>query len=68
MTSSDDEYGQASSGNHLGNVNNTNSRRMNSNSNQPYSSSSGTELRLLLTSRDAGAVIGMWTKLVWLGK
>ncbi|CAF0903312.1 unnamed protein product [Adineta steineri] len=52
MTSSDDDYGQVSN-------NNTNSnRRMNSNSNNPYSSASGIEIRLLMTSRDAGAVIG----------
>lgn len=56
MTSSDDDYVQAS------NNNNTNNRRMNSNSNNPYSpssSSSGIEIRLLMTSRDAGAVIGL---------
>jgi predicted RNA-binding protein YlqC (UPF0109 family) len=52
MTSSDDDYGQAS------NNNNNNNRRMNSNSNNPYSSASGIEIRLLMTSRDAGAVIG----------
>jgi predicted RNA-binding protein YlqC (UPF0109 family) len=50
MTSSDDEYGQSS--------NNHNNRRMNSNSNNLYSSTSGIEIRLLMTSRDAGAVIG----------
>lgn len=54
MTSSDDDYVQAS------NNNNNNNRRMNSNSNNPYSpSSSGIEIRLLMTSRDAGAVIGL---------
>jgi hypothetical protein len=49
MTSSDDEYGQTS-----------NNRRMNSNSNNPYSPASGIEIRLLMTSRDAGAVIGLY--------
>jgi hypothetical protein len=53
MTSSDDEYGQASN-------NNNNNRRMNSNSNNPYSPASGIEIRLLMTSRDAGAVIGLY--------
>mgnify|MGYP001113821153 CR=1 FL=1 len=52
MTSSDDDYGQAT------NNNNLNNRRLNSNSNNPYSSASNIELRLLMTSRDAGAVIG----------
>ncbi len=52
MTSSDDEYGQSS--------NNHNNRRMNSNSNNLYSSTSGIEIRLLMTSRDAGAVIGLY--------
>jgi hypothetical protein len=55
MTSSDDDYGQAS------NNNNNNNRRMNSNSNNPYSSASGIEIRLLMTSRDAGAVIGWYS-------
>jgi hypothetical protein len=55
MTSSDDDYGQAS------NNNNNNNRRMNSNSNNPYSSASGIEIRLLMTSRDAGAVIGLYS-------
>ncbi|CAF3593007.1 unnamed protein product [Rotaria socialis] len=64
MTSSDDEYGQPSNNNNNNNNNNlTNqqsnyNRRMNSNSNNPYSSGSGIEVRLLMTSRDAGAVIG----------
>lgn len=56
MTSSDDDYGQASNNNN--NNNSSNNRRMNSNSNNPYSSASGIEIRLLMTSRDAGAVIG----------
>lgn len=51
MTSSDDDYGQAT-------ANNAGNRRMNSNSNHPYPSASGIEVRLLMTSRDAGAVIG----------
>lgn len=54
MTSSDDDYGQATNNNN----NNLNNRRLNSNSNNPYSSTSNFELRLLMTSRDAGAVIG----------
>jgi len=53
MTSSDDDYGQASN-------NNNNNRRMNNNSNNPYSSTSSIEIRLLMTSRDAGAVIGLY--------
>ena len=53
MTSSDDDYGQAPNNN-----NNNSNRRLNSNSNNPYSSASGIEVRLLMTSRDAGAVIG----------
>jgi hypothetical protein len=52
MTSSDDEYVQTS--------NTNNNRRMNSNSNDPYSPASGIEIRLLMTSRDAGAVIGLY--------
>jgi hypothetical protein len=55
MTSSDDEYGQSS--------NNHNNRRMNSNSNNLYSSTSGIEIRLLMTSRDAGAVIGLYLRI-----
>ncbi|CAF1379249.1 unnamed protein product [Adineta steineri] len=66
MTSSDDDYGQASSNNNnnnsisvtSGTQNNNYTRRMNSNSSNPYSSSTGIEIRILMTSRDAGAVIG----------
>lgn len=60
MTSSDDEYGQASNNNNLTNQHNNYNRRMNNNSNNPYSSGSGIEIRLLMTSRDAGAVIGLY--------
>ena len=52
MTSVQDDYDQRS----FSNTNN--SRRMNANSNPPHLSNSGIELRLLVTSRDAGAVIG----------
>ncbi|CAF1608513.1 unnamed protein product [Rotaria sp. Silwood1] len=65
MTSPDDDYGQVSNNNNhnsisitSGNQNNNNNRRMNSNSSNPYSSSTGIEIRILMTSRDAGAVIG----------
>ncbi|CAF1509000.1 unnamed protein product [Adineta ricciae] len=55
MTSSDDDYGQVSNNNTANNISN---RRINSNSNNPYSAASNIEIRLLMTSRDAGAVIG----------
>ncbi|CAF3710943.1 unnamed protein product [Rotaria sp. Silwood1] len=60
MTSSDDDYGQASNNNNntISNQHNNYNRRMNSNSNNPYTSTSSIEIRLLMTSRDAGAVIG----------
>jgi hypothetical protein len=65
MTSTDDDYGQASNNadnNSIsiptGNQHNNYNRRMNSNSSNPYSSN-GIEIRILMTSRDAGAVIGM---------
>lgn len=69
MTSTDGDYGQTSnnttnnstnmtSGNQHNNNNNYN-RRINSNSTNPCSSSTGIEIRILMTSRDAGAVIGM---------
>ncbi|CAF1254370.1 unnamed protein product [Rotaria magnacalcarata] len=65
MTSSDDDYGQASNNNNhnsvsitSGNQHNNTNRRMNSNNTNPYSSSTGIEIRALMTSRDAGAVIG----------
>ncbi|UJR31424.1 hypothetical protein I4U23_018917 [Adineta vaga] len=65
MTSPDDDYGQASNNNNnnsisvsSGNQQSNYNRRMNSNSSNPYSSSAGIEIRILMTSRDAGAVIG----------
>ncbi|CAF1234705.1 unnamed protein product [Rotaria sordida] len=62
MTSSDDDYGQPSNNNNnnnnISNQHNNYNRRMNNNSNNPYSSTSSIEIRLLMTSRDAGAVIG----------
>jgi len=65
MTSPDDDYGQASNNNNnnsisvaSGNQHNNYNRRMNSNSSNPYSPSIGIEIRILMTSRDAGAVIG----------
>jgi hypothetical protein len=68
MTSPDDDFGQASnntntnaisivSGPHQHSSSNYN-RRIHSNSNNSYTSTNGMELRLLMTSRDAGAVIG----------
>ena len=57
MTSSDDDYGQVSNTNAANNISN---RRINSNSNNPYPAASNIEIRLLMTSRDAGAVIGMY--------
>jgi hypothetical protein len=67
MTSPDDDYGQASNNNNnnnsisvaSGNQHSNYNRRMNSNSSNPYSPSNGIEIRILMTSRDAGAVIGM---------
>jgi len=58
MTSPDDDYGQSSNNNNLSNQHNNYNRRMNSNSSNPYSPSIGIEIRILMTSRDAGAVIG----------
>ncbi|CAF4222607.1 unnamed protein product [Rotaria sp. Silwood2] len=60
MTSPDDDYGQASNNDNHNSISITGgNRRMNSNSSNPYSSSStGIEIRILMTSRDAGAVIG----------
>jgi hypothetical protein len=73
MTSPDDDYGQASNNNNAnsisvasGNQHNNYNRRMNSNSSNPYSSSTGIEIRILMTSRDAGAVIGMYHLLFFL--
>jgi hypothetical protein len=60
MTSSDDDYGQPSNNDDTSNQHNNYNRRMNSNSNNPYSAASGIEIRLLMTSRDAGAVIGLF--------
>lgn len=67
MTSTDGDYGQTSTNTNnnsmnptSGNQHNNNySRRLNSNSTNPYASSTGIEIRILMTSRDAGAVIGM---------
>ena len=66
MTSTDDDYGQTSNTNNNNNNNNNNSinistgnRRINSNNSNSHSSSNGIEIRILMTSRDAGAVIGM---------
>jgi hypothetical protein len=68
MTSPDDDYGQASNNttnNSIsvtsGSQHNNYNRRMTSNSSNPYSSSTGIEIRILMTSRDAGAVIGMYS-------
>lgn len=65
MTSPDDDYGQPSNNNNQnsininsGNQHNNYTRRISSNSTNPYSSSPGIEIRILMTSRDAGAVIG----------
>ena len=62
MTSTDDDYGQASNNANNNSINltsgNNYNRRMNSNSSNPYSPT-GIEIRILMTSRDAGAVIGM---------
>jgi predicted RNA-binding protein YlqC (UPF0109 family) len=65
MTSADDDYGQASNNNNnnslsaaSGNQHNNYNRRINSNSSNPYSPSVGIDIRILMTSRDAGAVIG----------
>lgn len=65
MTSADDDYGQPSNNNTnnsisvaSGNQHTNYNRRMNSNSSNPYSPSAGIEIRILMTSRDAGAVIG----------
>ncbi len=64
MTSADDDYGQASNNNSLnaasGNQHNNYNRRINSNSSNPYSPSVGIDIRILMTSRDAGAVIGVY--------
>lgn len=60
MTSPDDEYDQTSNTNNNNNSISVSSgnRRINSNNSNPYSSSNGIEIRILMTSRDAGAVIG----------
>jgi hypothetical protein len=72
MTSPDDDYGQPSNNNNnsisapAGNQHNYSNRRINSNSSNPYSSSTGIEIRLLMTSRDAGAVIGLFDLLIFM--
>ena len=65
MTSPDDDYGQTSNNTNTNAISvtstdphNNYNRRINSNSSNPYPTSPGMELRLLMTSRDAGAVIG----------
>ena len=66
MTSLDDDFGQASNTNNsnpiiLANNNNPSNnynRRINSNSSISNETPAGIELHLLMTSRDAGAVIG----------
>ncbi|CAF1250713.1 unnamed protein product [Adineta ricciae] len=65
MTSPDDDFGQPSNNNNnnsisVASVNQQNNynRRINSNSNNPYTTTNGIEIRILMTSRDAGAVIG----------
>lgn len=66
MTSPDDDYGQTSDNTNTNTISvagtgqhSDYNRRINSNSSNPYPTSPGMELRLLMTSRDAGAVIGM---------
>lgn len=65
MTSPDDDYAQASNNNNHnsinitgGNQHNNYNRQMNNSGTNPYSTSIGVEIRVLMTSRDAGAVIG----------
>lgn len=67
MTSTDGDYGQTSN-NSINNTSGNQPRRRNSNSINPYSSSNGIEIRILMTSRDAGAVIGRndWRSFQWM--
>ena len=67
MTSADDNFGQTSTNSPNTNAisvpnatqpNNNYHRRNPANSTQPYANPTGMELRLLMTFRDAGAVIG----------
>ena len=65
MTSPDDDFGQPSNNNNNNSISvtsvnqqNNYNRRINSNSNNPYTTTNGIEIRILMTSRDAGAVIG----------
>ena len=75
MTSTDGDYGQTSNNTNNNSINITSgnqptgyNRRINSNSTNPYSSSNGIEIRILMTSRDAGAVIGRndWRSSRWM--
>lgn len=70
MTSADDNFGQTSTNSpntHTISVSNANQpnnqyhrRHPNNNSTHPYANPAGMELRLLMTFRDAGAVIGVY--------
>jgi hypothetical protein len=57
MTSAEDDFGSTSANPTINGTNSFN-RRANSSSSNPQTPSNSMELRLLMTSRDAGAVIG----------